>query len=152
MGLLGRLGDRLLGNDGAVSSARNIVTSAGEAVERAANAIRGVDPELERQIVSSMTQLASAQIDLAKAESQHRSLFVAGWRPWIGWTLGISLFFFFVPQYVAASIMWVRAVILAGELVAYPVSADGLFELVLGMLGLGALRTYEKSQGIQGRH
>ena len=88
-----------------------------------------------------------AQVELNKVEASHRSVFVAGWRPWIGWVCGISLFFYFVPQYVLASYLWAKMSLEIGELMPYPVGAEGLMELVIALLGLGALRTMEKSQG-----
>ena len=88
-----------------------------------------------------------AQVELNKVEAGHRSVFVAGWRPWIGWVCGIALFFYFVPQYVLASYLWAKMSLSLGELMPYPVGAEGLMELVIALLGLGALRTVEKSQG-----
>jgi hypothetical protein len=89
----------------------------------------------------------TAQHEINKIEAAHRSVFVAGWRPAIGWVAAVGLFFFYVPQYVMASWLWVKAVNEAGQLVPYPTSADGLLELVLALLGMGALRTVEKLQG-----
>ena len=41
-------------------------------------------------------ELAKGQLEINKAEAQHKSLFVAGWRPFIGWTCGIALAWHFV--------------------------------------------------------
>ena len=87
------------------------------------------------------------QAEISKIEAQHRSTFVAGWRPAIGWVAAVSLAFFYIPQYAVATYLWVDAVLAAGYLVPYPTSADGLLELVFALLGLGALRTVEKLQG-----
>ena len=89
------------------------------------------------------------QAEISKVEAAHRSVFVAGWRPWIGWVAGISLFFFYVPQYIMATIVWVKSIYVLGfaSIPPFPVSADGLLELVMALLGLGVLRTIEKSQG-----
>lgn len=88
-----------------------------------------------------------AQNEINKVEATHRSVFVAGWRPAIGWVAGISLALFYIPQYAAASYLWVYTVLTTGKLVPYPTSAEGLMQLVLAMLGMGALRTFEKMQG-----
>ena len=91
-----------------------------------------------------------AMAAITKAEAQHRSVWVAGWRPGIGWVAALALFFFYVPQYMTASYVWVMTVAAAGftaPLPAYPVGANGLIELVLALLGLGALRTTEKITG-----
>jgi hypothetical protein len=43
-------------------------------------------------------ELAKGQIEINKAEAQHKSIFVAGWRPFIGWTCGIALMLAFCPS------------------------------------------------------
>ena len=85
-----------------------------------------------------------AQIETNRQEAAHRSLFVAGWRPFIGWTCGVSLAWHFV---LAPMLMWVDAWVGLGFT---PVSfdMDSLMTVLLGMLGLGGLRTYEKSKGL----
>ncbi len=94
-----------------------------------------------------MMRPVEAQNEINKIEAAHRSPFVAGGRPFILWTCGVSLAFYFIPQYVLGAWLWTRQVLVAGALVPYPVSAEGLFELTLGILGLGALRTVEKLTG-----
>jgi hypothetical protein len=92
---------------------------------------------------------AEAQIELNKIEAGSRSTFVAGWRPAIGWVGAISLASFYIPQFVLASIMWVKVSWAASTLAPYPVTEiNGLMELVLTMLGMGMLRTYEKKEGL----
>ena len=88
-----------------------------------------------------------AQIEINKIEAAHRSILVAGWRPFIGWVCGVCLGLHYVPQYVLAAFLWGRQVIRADELVPYPVGADGLTELVLALLGMGMLRSVEKLGG-----
>lgn len=99
------------------------------------------------------------QADVNQAEAGHRTLFVAGWRPWIGWVGGMGLALYFIPQYVAGAAIWcmacwqvlqttaITADNVTSVLPPYPVTADGLLELVIGMLGLGTLRTLEKAAG-----
>lgn len=94
-------------------------------------------------------QPSLAQVELNKVEASHRSVLVAGWRPFIGWVSGIALGFYFIPQYVMATVVWIKLLAAKnfGELVAYPASSDGLMELVLALLGLGMLRSGEKIAG-----
>ncbi len=78
------------------------------------------------------------QVEMNKVEANHRSLFVAGWRPALGWVcvLGLGLTFIVSPL-----LDW-------GMGIEGPeMPTDVMLELVLGMLGLGALRTYEKLAG-----
>jgi len=90
-------------------------------------------------------ELAKGQIEVNKAEASHRSPLVAGWRPFIGWVCGIALAWHFVLSpviiFVAA---WFNVV-----LPALPEFDMGsLMTVLMGMLGLGGLRTFEKSKGL----
>jgi len=87
---------------------------------------------------------AMAQIETNRQEAAHRSLFVAGWRPFIGWTCGVSLAWHFV---LAPMLMWVDAWVGVG-FTPVTFDMDSLMTVLLGMLGLGGLRTYEKSKGL----
>ena len=133
---------KFLGGGGIVSAAEGIANIVDKFVET---------PE-ERQAAEIIKQKmlmrpAEMQVELNKIEAGHRSIFVAGWRPWIGWVCGTSLALFYIPQFALGAYLWVRQVLMSGELVPYPISADGLLELVGVMLGFGALRTYEKLKG-----
>ncbi len=81
---------------------------------------------------------AELQTALNRLEAKHRSLFVAGWRPCIGWigALGLANVFLFNPW-----LQW-----LTGHLGPI-LPADILMELVIALLGLGTLRTVEKMGG-----
>ena len=88
------------------------------------------------------------QVELNKVEAKHRSIFVAGWRPALGWVLVLSLGIYYIPQFAIASYLWVWACLEAGKVVEYPVTQiSGLLELMGGMLGLATLRTVEKITG-----
>lgn len=127
--------------------------AAAKPIEAVGNVLDGLftSDEEELTLENAKLRLAQkpslAQVELNKVEAGHRSVFVAGWRPFIGWVCGVGLAVYFIPQYVMASYVWVTLVMSTGELQPYPVSADGLFELVLAMLGMGALRTVEKMNG-----
>jgi len=87
------------------------------------------------------------QAEINKIEAGHRSIFVAGWRPFIGWVCGASLGAYFIPKFMLASVLWVRISWAAQELQAYPVDGSDLMQVVFALLGLGGLRTVEKLQG-----
>lgn len=78
---------------------------------------------------------AALQVSLNKNESQHRSLLVAGWRPFIGWVCGVGLANTFI---INPWLQWLYGV----EGPKLPL--DVMIELVIAMLGLGTLRTFEK--------
>ena len=91
---------------------------------------------------------AEAQIELNKLEANHRTVFVAGWRPFIGWVCGFSLGFYFIPQFAIGAYLWATQTIQQGELLPYPnAGAESLFELVLALLGMATIRTIEKLNG-----
>ena len=97
--------------------------------------------ELKSQIVS--LDLAQAQTNLEQAK--HPSIFVAGARPAIMWICAFGLGWQFVFQPVAVS-----AIALSGADVVLPIiETEGLMSLTLALLGLGGMRSFEKSKGIQ---
>lgn len=101
--------------------------------------------EMQAKIIDAANQGALAQVEVNKEEAKHASIFVAGWRPFIGWICGTGLGWAFVGQPVAN---WAVAVF-GVKVTALPVlPTDNLMELVIAMLGLGALRTFEKSKGV----
>lgn len=98
-----------------------------------------------RQVMEKIRQHPQElQVEINKIEAQHRSVFVAGWRPFIGWVCGISLAAFYIPQFSVATVLWVKACWAVKELQSYPADASGLLELVLALLGMASIRTIEK--------
>lgn len=90
-------------------------------------------------------EAAMAQVDVNKAEAQHRSIFVAGWRPFLGWCLSFAMAWHFV---LAPMTMFVAgwAGVQVPELPVFDM--DSLMTVLLGMLGLGGLRSFEKYKGL----
>lgn len=87
---------------------------------------------------------AELQVELNKIEAQHRSVFVAGWRPFIGWICGMNLLYLVI---VRDLIVWMFS-IYAPDLPHPPAAGlDLTIELVIALLGLSTLRTYEKLKG-----
>lgn len=101
--------------------------------------------EANKHAISADVQLALAQIQLNTKEAEHQSIFVAGWRPFVGWTCAVALAF----NYVALPLGEFVA-LLSGYTGAFPQPLDFsvMSSVLLGMLGLGGLRTFEKSKGI----
>ncbi|MDG4603642.1 MAG: 3TM-type holin [Defluviicoccus sp.] len=85
---------------------------------------------------------ALKQIEVNLAEAAHPSVFVAGWRPAIGWVCALALVWAFLLQPMAT---WAISTFALGLTVPAIVS-DHLFELVLAMLGMAGLRTFEKTK------
>ena len=85
------------------------------------------------------------QAETNKEEAQHRSVWVAGWRPFIGWVCGFALAWHFVLSPVVLFFAaWFNVVLPA--LPSFDMGS--LMTVLMGMLGLGGLRTFEKTKGI----
>lgn len=82
-------------------------------------------------------QLLEIQTRINEIEAQHRTVFVAGWRPFIGWVCGVALAYNFV---IRDLFIWA----IKPETVPPALQMEHLMTVLLGMLGLGGLRTYEK--------
>lgn len=90
-------------------------------------------------------EAALAQIAVNQQEAKHKSLFVAGWRPSVGWICSIALGYHFVFQPLILFGAGMAGVTLP-DLPEFDM--DSLMTVLLGMLGLGGLRTYEKQKGL----
>ncbi|WP_319583936.1 3TM-type holin [uncultured Pseudodesulfovibrio sp.] len=101
------------------------------------------------------------QRNINLVEAAHRSVFVAGWRPFLGWVGGLSLASYYLPKHFMAAGLWMwqnveymRQAIKTGDitsltLTAYPISLDDtIMALISGLLGLAVTRTYEKKKGL----
>jgi hypothetical protein len=88
--------------------------------------------------------IMTSQTDINKTEASNGSVFVSGWRPAIGWVCALALAY----QYLLRPLMtW--GFMAAGYNFPPMVGLDeNLWQLMMGMLGLGGLRTFEKVQGV----
>ncbi len=98
--------------------------------------------ELQMEILKS----GLGQMEVNKVEAAHPSIFVAGWRPFIGWVCGLALAWHFMGFDMAN---WLRLAFFPD--VPAPPALNGtetLVTVLLSMLGLGGLRTVEKLKGV----
>jgi len=92
-----------------------------------------------------MMQPSLAQIELNKIEAGHRSIFVAGWRPFIGWVCGFALLWHFI---IYDLLTWVTVNFFPHVTELPELSGtETLVTVLLSLLGLGAMRTAEKFGG-----
>jgi len=112
-----------------------------------------IDPNKVAEIEFKLRELEQAanmgQIAINMEEAKSSSLFVAGWRPFIGWIGGIALAYSFIVQ---PTIIWYAEFSGQAALSAPTLETGVLMNLVLAMLGFGGLRTFEKYKGIQKKH
>ena len=86
------------------------------------------------------TQTAVAQNEVNKTEAGNTSLFVAGWRPFVGWTCGAAMAF----KYLGGPLLAMLAALAGHPLTLPAIDAAELTPILLSMLGLGIMRTTEK--------
>lgn len=111
------------------------------------------DANLEEQgkLTAALTEMQNQyaiilnQIEVNKVEAASPSFFVAGWRPFIGWTCGAGLAYVSLIEPVSRFI----AVVIFAYTGTFPViSTEITLQILMGMLGLGAQRSYEKAKGV----
>jgi hypothetical protein len=93
--------------------------------------------KLSHEIATMADRQMSAQIEVNKAEAAHPSIFVSGWRPAIGWICGLALLYSTIISPILG--IWFTVP---------EVDTSLLTTVLMGMLGLGAMRTFEKTKGV----
>lgn len=99
--------------------------------------------ELDAQIAT-----INSQTDTNKAEASNSSIFVAGWRPFIGWICGTGLGWNFAGLPVVSFF----ATLFGHPVNVQPADLSEMMPLLIGMLGLGGMRTFEKVNGVNSGH
>ena len=99
--------------------------------------------ELATMAEKHAQELAKGQLEVNKVEAAHKSLFVSGWRPAIGWICGLSLLYSTIP-------LANFALALSSSPITIPlIETSEMMPVLMGMLGLGAMRTVEKTKNVQ---
>jgi hypothetical protein len=93
--------------------------------------------KLSHEIATMADKQMSAQIEVNKIEAAHKSLFVAGWRPACGWVCISALAYSTIISPILG--IWFTVPVVDTSL---------LTTVLMGMLGLGAMRTFEKTKGV----
>lgn len=98
--------------------------------------------EMQSKLLEIASAEGAAQAEINKVEAANTNLFVSGWRPAIGWVCasGFAWVYLFCPI-----LTWFT--VLIGLQVTFPTIDNGLMELTMGMLGMGALRSFDKWKG-----
>ena len=89
-------------------------------------------------------ELAKGQLAINLAESKHKSLFVSGWRPALGWVAVLGMF----GNYITIPFTNFVLALLEINITIPLISLETMMPIVMGMLGLGGLRTFEKHKGV----
>lgn len=107
--------------------------------------------ELVKMHVSGELQQIVGQLQVNTAEASNQSVFVAGWRPFVGWACGCAFIYAFILQPIIVTFMVVFH--RTFDKAMLPVLDMGsMMPVLLGMLGLGAMRSFDKTQGTDNGH
>jgi|TARA_R110002073_G_scaffold262151_1_gene425040 hypothetical protein len=130
---------------GILSSLLPVATKIIDRVVPDKNAAQKAKLSMEKELTTAFNKANLAQIETNKIQAAHPSIFVSGARPAIMWICAFGLGWQFVFQPVA---IWGMAV--AGLDLTLPIiETEGLMSLTLALLGLGGMRSFEKSKGVQ---
>jgi len=130
MGIFDKTLDRVIPDKNARAKAKEVLAS-----QKA---------DFEHDISTALMSISRDQLKINLAEAKHKSVFVAGWRPFIGWVCGVGIAWTFVLQPFLGCIL-----VACGKEIQLPVLNMGvLTQLVMTMLGFGGMRSWEKSRGI----
>ena len=100
--------------------------------------------KLEHELKTELHRANMAQIEVNKEEAKHRTVFVAGWRPFTGWVCATALAYHFILEPVIVFVVALYNI----QLTLPQFDMASLLTVLMGMLGLGGLRTYEKKQSL----
>ena len=123
------------------------ITGLGAIADLANTAINKIWPdksEQEKQQIAAAVMVVQGQIDVNKAEAANPSVFVSGWRPFIGWVCGSACAWNWIGLPIAKAGLTLAGVALTLE----PASLTEMMPILIGMLGLGGFRTVEKISGV----
>ena len=94
--------------------------------------------------LNARIKLITGQLEINKIEASHKSIFVAGWRPFVGWVCGFGLAYVSIIEPIMRFIAKISGY--TGE---FPVIDTTLtMQVLIGMLGLTVARTHEKRKGV----
>ena len=86
----------------------------------------------------------TGQLEINKIEAANANMFVSGWRPAIGWVCALALLYQYLVRPLAVAVF----AAIGHPLPTMPGLDENLWQLMMAMLGMGGLRTFEKVQGV----
>lgn len=119
------------------------ITGVGEIAELGTTIINKIWPdksEQEKAELLAAVQLVNGQLEINKVEAANPSVLVSGWRPFIGWVCGVACAW----NWVGISVVRTGLAIVGQPVELRSADLSEMMPVLLGLLGLGALRTYEK--------
>lgn len=120
------------------------ITGLGEIADLAGKAIDRIWPnktEQEKAELAAAVTVLQGQLEVNKAEAASPSVFVAGWRPFIGWVCGAACAWNWIGLPIVKAFL---PLVVGISLTVAPADLSEMLPVLMGMLGLGGLRTFEK--------
>jgi hypothetical protein len=125
------------------SLGKSISDTAVAAIKKGENLLI-IQKDIEKQIQEFIGSINQGQIDLNKIDAQSGNIFKSGWRPALAWVCVAGFVWGFIVYPVTVFILKILGI--NQELPA--INSDGLFELVLALLGMAGIRSFDKSKGL----
>ena len=100
--------------------------------------------KLQHELNQEIHKANLAQLEVNKVEAAHRNVFVAGWRPFTGWVCASALAYHFILEPIIVFGLALNNI----QLTLPQFDMGSLLTVLMGMLGLGGLRTFEKTKGL----
>ena len=123
------------------------ITGVGAIADLAGSVINKIWPdktEQEKQELTAAVMVVQGQLAINTKEAENPSVFVSGWRPFIGWVCGAACAW----NWIGLKLALFGAALLGTSLDLKPADLSEMWPVLLGMLGLGGLRTYEKVKDV----
>jgi hypothetical protein len=98
----------------------------------------------EQQQLAAVLSMIQGQMDINKVEAGNESTFVAGWRPFIGWACGAAC----VWNWMGLPMAKLALALLGHTIALAPADLSEMMPVLMGMLGLGGLHTFERVKGV----
>ncbi len=129
-----------------LSDVGGIITGVREAITGEKIKDPAVMAKIDLQLQTLENALTTGQLEINKAEATNPNVFVAGWRPFIGWVGGLALAYQFL---LYPLIVW-GWVAMGKTIASAPpvVDSSALYPIILGMLGIGGMRSFDKLKGV----
>jgi len=118
--------------------------SVSDLVNTAINKIWPDKTEAEKQQLAAAVMVVQGQLDINKVEAANPSVFVSGWRPFIGWVCGSACAW----NWIGLPVAKVGLALAGYSIDLSPANLTEMLPVLMGMLGLGGLRTIEKINGV----
>jgi hypothetical protein len=98
----------------------------------------------EQQQLAAVLTMVQGQMAINQAEASNESTFVAGWRPFIGWACGMAC----VWNWMGLPIAKLGLTLAGHPITLSPADLSEMMPVLMGMLGLGGLHTFERVKGV----